>query len=119
LVAVPAFADQMAVAASVQQLANGMTSSTTAPATTPEIDLSWEPNLEPRVTGYRVYRRNVDGAAPDAWRRLDVSPVSTAAYRDLTAEAGRRYAYRVTAVDAAGNESAPSSEVEETTPAQQ
>ena len=35
-------------------------------------------------------------------------------YRDQTATAGRRYAYRVTAVDTAGNESAPSADVQET-----
>jgi hypothetical protein len=81
------------------------------------IDLSWEPNLEPRVAGYRVYRRDLDGEATAIWRRLNSEPVTMAAYRDLSVVAGRRYAYRVTAVDATGNESARSDEVVETAPA--
>jgi hypothetical protein len=80
------------------------------------IDLSWEPNLEPRVVGYRVYRRDLDGEATAIWRRLNSELVAMAAYRDLTVVAGRRYAYRVTAVDATGNESARSGEVVETAP---
>ena len=83
----------------------------------PAIDLSWEPNMEPRMAGYRVYRRDLDGGAPDAWVRLGAELVPAAAYRDLSVVAGHRYAYRVTAVSEAGNESAPSSEVVETAPA--
>jgi len=41
-----------------------------------------------------------------------------AAYRDLSVVAGHRYAYRVTAVSEAGNESGPSGEVVEIAPAQ-
>ena len=81
------------------------------------IDLSWEPNLEPRVVGYRVYRRDLDGEATAIWRRLNSELVTMAAYRDLNVVAGRRYAYRVTAVDVTGNESARSGEVVETAPA--
>ena len=82
----------------------------------PTIDLSWEPDMEPRVAGYRVYRRDLDGEAASAWQRLDSELVPVAAYRDLSVVAGRRYAYRVTAVDAAGNESTRSDEVVETAP---
>lgn len=84
----------------------------------PAIDLSWEPNAEPRIAGYRVYRRDAGAEAPDAWQRLDAEPVGVAAYRDATVVAGRKYAYRVTAVNEAGNESARSEEVVETAPAQ-
>jgi hypothetical protein len=83
----------------------------------PAIDLSWEPNMEPRMAGYRVYRRDLDGDAPDTWVRLGTELVPSAAYRDLSVVAGHRYAYRVTAVSDAGNESATSSEVVETAPA--
>jgi hypothetical protein len=82
------------------------------------IDLSWEPNMEARIAGYRVYRRDLDGDAPDMWRQLDAEPVAVAAYLDLTVTAGHRYAYRVTAVSGAGHESAPSAEAMETAPAQ-
>jgi hypothetical protein len=122
LVAVPGLADQTAVAVpgqeAGQQPEHGSTSSTAAPAIVPAIDLSWEPDLEPRVAGYCVYRREMNGTGVGVWRRLDPEPVPTAAYRDLAVEARHRYAYRVTAVDAAGNESAPSGEVVETAPAQ-
>jgi fibronectin type 3 domain-containing protein len=83
----------------------------------PTIDLSWEPNLEPRMGGYRIYRRDLDGESPDVWRRIDSAAVP--AYRDQTVVAARRYAYRVTAVSDAGVESPPSGEASETSPAAQ
>jgi hypothetical protein len=80
----------------------------------PAIDLSWEPEMEPRIAGYRVYRRDLESGAPNAWRLLDTEVVPEAAYRDLGVTAGQRYAYRVTAVSDAGKESAPCEEVVET-----
>jgi hypothetical protein len=82
----------------------------------PTIDLSWEPDMEPHVAGYRVYRRDLDGEAASVWQRLDSELVPVAAYRDLSVMAGRRYAYQVTAVSDAGNESTRSDEVVETAP---
>ena len=61
--------------------------------------LDWQDNPDP-VAGYRVYR---DGAA--------VATVGTSAYTDVGRTNGVAYAYRVTAFDAAGNESGPSDEV--------
>ena len=87
-----------------------------ADAQRPTIDLSWDPNMEPRLAGYRVYRRDQDGAAPDAWKLLGTDLVRIASYRDLTVVAGKRYAYRVTAVNDAENESAPSRDVTEVAP---
>jgi hypothetical protein len=84
----------------------------------PTIDLSWEPDTEPRLAGYRVYRRELDGTTPDVWRQLGSELVTAPAYRDLSALAGQRYAYRVTAVSDAGEESTPSGEVIETAPTQ-
>ncbi len=80
----------------------------------PTIDLSWEPDMKPRMAGYRIYRRDLGGEAAKAWIQLDSELVLSAAYRDLSVVAGRRYAYRVTAVSDAGNESTPSEEVIET-----
>jgi hypothetical protein len=84
----------------------------------PTIDLSWEPNAEPRLAGYRLYRRELDGTTPEVWRQLGSELVTAPAYRDLSAIAGQRYAYRVTAVSDVGEESAPSGEVEESAPTQ-
>jgi hypothetical protein len=80
------------------------------------IDLSWTPNTDPDLAGYIVYRQEIDakGVAAGTATRLNPTPVAGPAYRDQTAVAGRRYAYRVTAVDTAGNESAPSDAVQET-----
>jgi hypothetical protein len=80
------------------------------------IDLSWTPNTDPDLAGYNVYRQDIDsnGVAAGTAARLNQTPVAGPAYRDQTAVPGRRYAYRVTAVDTAGNESAPSADVQET-----
>jgi hypothetical protein len=80
------------------------------------IDLSWTPNTEDDLAGYIVYRQEIDskGVAAGTVTRLNATLVVGPAYRDLTAIAGRRYAYRVTAIDTAGNESAPSADVQET-----
>jgi hypothetical protein len=96
LVAVPGFAG--GAGAQAQRLA---------------IDLSWQPVMEQRVAGYKVYRRELDSASPDVWRQLGSELVSVPVYRDLSVLAGQRYAYRVTAVSEAGNESGPSGEVVE------
>jgi hypothetical protein len=100
----------------------GLTSEGVAqkPAIAPAIDLSWDPNPEPRVAGYRVYRRDADH--PSEQGPLAGGPglaelVREASYRDATVVAGRSYAYRVTAVSDAGNESGPSAEVTESAPA--
>jgi hypothetical protein len=70
-----------------------------------EVDLSWSISPETDLAGYQVYRSEQqetrgEMVTPD----LLLSP----AYRDTSVQAGRRYWYRVTAVDHAGNESAPS-----------
>jgi hypothetical protein len=80
------------------------------------IDLSWQPVMEPRVAGYRVYRRDLGGASPEVWRRVGPELVAVPGYRDVSVAAGQRYAYRVTAVGDAGSESGPSGEVAETAP---
>jgi hypothetical protein len=79
------------------------------------IDLSWTPNTDRDLDGYIVYRQEIDskGVVAGTATRLNVTPVAGPAYRDQTAVAGRRYAYHVTAVDTAGNESAPSADVQE------
>jgi hypothetical protein len=81
----------------------------------PALDLSWEPDVEPRVAGYRVYRREGDTGA---WKRLTTDLVPVPAYRDAAVVPGHIYTYRVTAVSDKGYESAPSTEVAETAPAQ-
>ncbi|MEO6805067.1 MAG: hypothetical protein ABI286_03405 [Edaphobacter sp.] len=80
------------------------------------IDLSWSPNTEDDLAGYIVYRQEIDlkGVAAGTATRLNPIPVVGPAFRDQTAITGHRYAYYVTAVDTAGNESAPGDTVQET-----
>ncbi len=69
------------------------------------VDLSWTINLETDVAGYRIYR-----SEREETRGLLLTPdlLPTPAYRDTSVSTGGRYWYKVTAVDRAGNESAPS-----------
>lgn len=77
------------------------------------IDLSWQPDTEPDLAGYRIYRRTANSAA------TRIGAVAAAPFfRDTTAQPGRSYQYSVTAVDRDGNESPRSAEVEEILPNQ-
>ncbi len=68
------------------------------------VELTWKANVEPDLAGYIVFRWE-EGGNP---RQLNAEPVPVPIYRDSSVEAGRQYFYRVTAVDRAHNESAPS-----------
>jgi hypothetical protein len=72
------------------------------------VDLSWSINLETDLGGYRVYRSEQEGT-----RGQLVTPdlLPTPTVRDTSVEPGHRYWYTVTAVDRAGNESAPGAAV--------
>ena len=78
----------------------------------PALDLSWEPNVETRIAGYKVYRRS--GQEP--WKLLTESPVNVAAYHDTAVTAGAKYTYRVTAINDSNMESQPSAEATQTVP---
>ena len=78
----------------------------------PSIDLSWEPNTEPDLAGYYVYRRTASTPAA----RLTPTPLPGPAYRDLTATPGQLYIYTITAIDTSGNESPPTPQLEQTLP---
>jgi hypothetical protein len=80
------------------------------------IDLSWEPNTESDLAGYLVDRQEVSssGVLTGTPTRLTPTPILAPAYRDQTAVPNQRYAYRVSAIDTVGNESAPSADIQET-----
>jgi len=67
------------------------------------IELSWEGNSEPDVTGYRIYRGEPGGALAKIG---DTGAIP--AYSDRTAQHARNYRYAVTAVSRSGKESAQS-----------
>jgi hypothetical protein len=70
------------------------------------VDLSWAINLETDLAGYRVYRSEREN---ERGQLLTPNLLPSSAYRDNAVIPGGRYWYTVTAVDQAGNESAPSS----------
>ena len=72
--------------------------------------------MEPRIAGYLVYRRSLDGVSPNSWLRLTAEPLRETAYRDLSVVSGQHYAYRITAINQAAHESPPTAEVQETAP---
>jgi hypothetical protein len=72
------------------------------------VDLSWSINVEPDFAGYRVYRSEQQDTRGHL---LTPELLPTPAYRDTSVQPAHNYWYTVTAVDRAGNESAPSSPV--------
>jgi len=82
-------------------------------AETGRVRLVWRPSEAEDVAGYIVYRRAFDGGK---FERVTPKPVEAAEYVDTAVAGGRAYTYRVTAVDQAGNESAPGNEVRATAP---
>ena len=80
------------------------------------IDLSWEPGTETDLAGYHVYRQELTASNQPLGtsQRPTQTPVTGPAFHDATTIAGHHYAYRVTAIDATGNESPPSAPVLET-----
>ena len=79
------------------------------------IDLSWQPDTDPDLAGYIVYRRE-DGAA---WERVSSpQPLAGPAFHDNRVQPGHTYHYAISATDQGGHESAHSAEAEETVPNQ-
>jgi hypothetical protein len=75
-----------------------------AAAGTVVVELSWSINVETDLGGYRVYRSEQEGTRGQV---VTADLLPTPAVRDTSVEPGHRYWYTVTAVDRAGNESAP------------
>jgi len=57
--------------------------------------------------GYHVYRSVNENLPFIFWERLTDEPIAEGDFNDPTAEIGTRYFYKLTQVDAMGNESAP------------
>jgi hypothetical protein len=75
------------------------------------IELTWEPNREPDLRGYQVYRAE----APGALVKLGDLTVEVT-YGDKAVGHAKRYVYAVSAVDKLGNESKLSATVEISAP---
>jgi hypothetical protein len=73
-----------------------------------QVRLVWEASEAPDLAGYRIYRRSPD---TQEFRPLTDEAVASAGYTDRDLASGATYTSQVTAVDAVGNESAPSDSV--------
>jgi len=71
------------------------------------LDLSWSPNIESDLAGYRVYR-STQPAAPRPWTEVSGALLTGAAFSDLGLTDGVTYWYYVTAVDTSLSEGAGS-----------
>lgn len=75
----------------------------------PRVDLSWSPNQEPDVAGYRVFRTESSGAEQLV---SGPQPVVASAFVDHGVKAGTKYHYWIVAIDESGNVSGASDSVE-------
>jgi len=73
-------------------------------------------NPEPDIAGYNIYRSTDPNLPKSSWTKLSQSLLTRTTYLDERVETGKRYYYYVTAVDTAGNESAPSETDSEVVP---
>jgi len=75
------------------------------------IQLNWTANTESDFSHYNIYRRLKSSTT---YAKLNLSALTSTQYQDKAAVLGTTYAYYVTAVDKAGNESLKSNIVETT-----
>ena len=71
------------------------------------VELSWQPSMAPDTEGYRIYRSV--GGKPFEW--VASQRVGWTRFQDFVGPVGAKASYRITAVDAAGNESPASTTV--------
>ena len=79
-----------------------------SPRTPAYVDLSWGIGTDEDLAGYFVYRSEREDTPGT---RIDPEILPSPAFRDISVEPGKRYYYRVSALDRAGNESPISSAV--------
>jgi hypothetical protein len=94
---------------------SGLQAAYSGPGQKPSVDLVWQPDTEPDLAGYNVYRREHNSEPV----KKNTELVKTPAFRDLEVLPGHEYSYSVTAVDVRGNESARSTEANENVPQDQ
>jgi len=66
------------------------------------VELSWAISSEGDLAGYYVYRSDSEDTPGE---RINTEILPSPAFRDISVVPGRRYFYRVSAIDRAGNES--------------
>ena len=82
---------------------------TATPAVQHSVALNWTASPSAAVTGYNLYRSTVSGVA---YAKINSAAVTTLAYTDSTVLNGTIYYYVATAIDASGDESVFSNELQ-------
>lgn len=77
------------------------------------VDLSWKASSSPGVAGYLVYRST---SATEGFKKITPTPIKDTQFTDTTVEAGKKYYYRVSAVDSKGVESSPTTSITASVP---
>lgn len=77
------------------------------------VSLFWPNSPERDVVGYNVYRAESEDTPDEEWNKLTPQPITTVTFHDNRVVIGRRYFYRVSALDVFGNESERSATVGE------
>ncbi len=72
------------------------------PQTPAYVELSWAISPEGDLAGYSVYRSDAENSPGE---RVSTEVLPSPTFRDISVQPGRRYFYRITALDRAGNES--------------
>jgi hypothetical protein len=90
--------------------------SLTVAAAPGRLSLFFPANPERDVAGYNIYRSTDPDLPRGQWTKLNDALVTRTTFQDEKVEAGKKYYYYLTAVDNAGNSSAPSEVVSETVP---
>lgn len=88
-----------------------MTLTLSAPTTTGTASLTWDPNTETDLAGYKAYMGTQSGVYGPS-----ISVRMTTSYTASNLTGGRTYYLSITGFDSAGNESQHSTEVEQTHP---
>jgi fibronectin type 3 domain-containing protein len=80
------------------------------------ISLFFPANPERDVAGYNIYRSTDPNLPKEQWTKLNAALLTRTTFQDENVETGKKYYYYLTAVDTAGNTSAPSEVASETVP---
>jgi hypothetical protein len=80
------------------------------------IALFFTANPERDVVGYLVYRSTDPNLPKDSWTKVTPNLLTRTTFQDEAVESGKTYYYFIVAIDAAGNQSAPSEVKSETVP---
>ncbi len=80
-----------------------------------QIDLEWNDNSEPDLSGYNIYRGTIPGFEHNVYTLIASTDKLTSNYSDTNLVPETTYYYKVTALNMAQNESAPSGQAFATT----